>query len=92
LAFRRLAVIDLPGGDQPMLARENGDTRAVLVYNGEIYNFRALRAELIARGHTFRTRGDTEVVLRAFLEWGEDCVEHRTACSRSPCGNRAARP
>jgi len=76
LAFRRLAVIDLPGGDQPMLARENGETRAVLVYNGEIYNFRALRAELIARGHTFRTRGDTEVVLRAFLEWGEDCVEH----------------
>jgi asparagine synthase (glutamine-hydrolysing) len=76
LAFRRLAVIDPPGGDQPMLARENGETVAVLVYNGEVYNYRELRSELTGRGHTFRTRSDTEVVLRAYLEWGERCGEH----------------
>lgn len=73
LAFRRLAVIDLPGGRQPMVAE---DGRAVLVYNGEVYNYRELRGELAGRGHRFRTASDTEVVLRAYLEWGEDCAEH----------------
>jgi len=65
---RRLAVIDLPGGRQPMSAED----RAVIVYSGETYNFAELRQELTALGHRFRTRSDTEVVLRAYLEWGAD--------------------
>ncbi|WP_433259965.1 asparagine synthase (glutamine-hydrolyzing) [Actinosynnema sp. CS-041913] len=76
LGHRRLAVIDLAGGRQPMAADEDGRTLAVLSYSGEIYNFRELRAELESRGHRFRTRSDTEVVLRSYLEWGEDVV-HR---------------
>lgn len=65
----RLKIIDLEHGDQPMLS-ENGDT--VLVFNGEIYNHAELREELERRGHRFRSRCDTEVVLRAFLEWDLD--------------------
>ncbi|MGB3440127.1 MAG: asparagine synthase (glutamine-hydrolyzing) [Actinophytocola sp.] len=76
LAFRRLAVIDLPGGHQPMVAEENGRTLAVLVYNGEVYNYRELREELAGRGHVFHTASDTEVVLAAYLEWGDDCAGH----------------
>src|SRR4051794_7249296 len=68
---RRLKVVDLTeAGDQPMT---NEDGSIGLVYNGEIYNFRELRTELAARGHRFRSTGDTEVVLRAYEEWGEDC-------------------
>ncbi len=63
----RLKIIDLEHGDQPM-ASEDGDT--VLVFNGEVYNHAALRGELEELGHRFHTRCDTEVVLRAFLEWG----------------------
>jgi asparagine synthase (glutamine-hydrolysing) len=66
----RLSIIDLGAGDQPMRS-EDGDT--VLVYNGEVYNYRELRAELQALGHQFCTQSDTEVVLRAFLEWDTDC-------------------
>jgi asparagine synthase (glutamine-hydrolysing) len=76
LGQRRLAVIDIEGGSQPMTAAAGpGRPPAVLVHAGEIYNFRELRAELGGRGHRFVTRSDTEVVLRAYLEWGEDCVE-----------------
>ncbi|MFF9282511.1 asparagine synthase (glutamine-hydrolyzing) [Streptomyces griseosporeus] len=64
---RRLSVIDLEGGAQPLKARET-----VLTYNGELYNHVDLRRELTGLGHTFRTRSDTEVVLRAHLEWGAD--------------------
>jgi asparagine synthase (glutamine-hydrolysing) len=70
LGHRRLAVIDLEGGVQPMVAEE-----VVLTYSGEVYNFVELREELIALGHSFRTESDTEVVLHAYLEWGADCVE-----------------
>ena len=66
----RLSIIDLVSGEQPMRS-EDGDT--VLVYNGEVYNHTELRAELKALGHRFFTRSDTEVVLRAFLEWDTDC-------------------
>jgi asparagine synthase (glutamine-hydrolysing) len=66
----RLSIIDLVSGEQP-LRSEDGDT--VLVYNGEVYNHTELRAELQALGHRFLTRSDTEVVLRAFLEWDTDC-------------------
>lgn len=72
LGHRRLAIIDLsPAGHQPMLTR---DGRYALTYNGEIYNFQELRAELEALGHQFRSRSDSEVLLNAFTEWGESCL------------------
>jgi asparagine synthase (glutamine-hydrolysing) len=76
LGHRRLAVVDPAGGTQPMVAEQDGRTLAVLAYNGELYNAAELRAELTGRGHTFRTRGDTEVVLRAYLQWHLDCARH----------------
>ncbi|MET9319101.1 asparagine synthase (glutamine-hydrolyzing) [Streptomyces sp. NPDC003038] len=74
LGHRRLSVIDLEGGCQPMTAEDGTDPRAVLTYSGETYNFQELRAELRSMGHEFKTRSDTEVVLRAYLEWGSDFV------------------
>ncbi|OHX14518.1 asparagine synthase (glutamine-hydrolyzing) [Chromobacterium sphagni] len=71
LGHRRLSIIDLEGGSQPMLAEADGKALACLVYTGEVYNFQELRSELIGLGHAFRTRSDTEVVLRAYLQWGE---------------------
>ncbi|MEV8637984.1 asparagine synthase (glutamine-hydrolyzing) [Streptosporangium sp. NPDC051023] len=78
LGHRRLSVIDLEGGAQPMLSEdeEEGTPQAAITYSGEIYNFRELRDELRTLGHAFRTESDTEVVLRAYLEWGEDFVDH----------------
>lgn len=99
LGHRRLAVIDVQGGAQPMTARadggspatgqpravgrsggtgqvgDHGGPSAVITYSGEVYNYRELRAELSGRGHRFRTASDTEVVLRAYLEWGEHLAE-----------------
>jgi asparagine synthase (glutamine-hydrolysing) len=73
LANRRLAIIDpSPRGHMPM-ADESGSL--VITYNGEIYNFRELEAELVRAGHRFRTRTDTEVALAAYREWGARCVE-----------------
>jgi asparagine synthase (glutamine-hydrolysing) len=73
LGNRRLAIIDLsPAGHQPMVTR---DGRYALVYNGEIYNFQELRAELEALGYQFHSRTDTEVVLHAYAEWGEGSLE-----------------
>ncbi|WP_018681032.1 asparagine synthase (glutamine-hydrolyzing) [Actinokineospora enzanensis] len=77
LGHRRLSVIDLDGGGQPMLTPEtlpDGTPVAAISYSGEVYNFTELRAELIGHGHRFRTRSDTEVVLRAYLEWGPGFV------------------
>ncbi|MFJ9409876.1 asparagine synthase (glutamine-hydrolyzing) [Streptomyces sp. NPDC101393] len=68
---RRLAVIDIDGGKQPMSVAHDGRTLIVTTYSGEVYNYRELRAELEKLGHAFRTRSDTEVVLHAYLEWGE---------------------
>jgi asparagine synthase (glutamine-hydrolysing) len=68
---RRLSIIDLPGGSQPIW-NETG-TLAV-IFNGEIYNFRELRKELEAKGHTFLTRSDTEVIVHAYEQWGEQSV------------------
>ncbi|WP_233605869.1 asparagine synthase (glutamine-hydrolyzing) [Micromonospora sp. Llam0] len=74
LGHRRLAVIDLAGGRQPMTAATpTGDV--VLVYSGEVYNFRDLRADLTGRGHRFHTGSDTEVVLHGYLEWGDAVAE-----------------
>src|SRR5688572_1057427 len=71
LGFRRLAIIDLAGSPQPMHA---ADGRAVLVFNGEIYNFRELRRELGDLGAKFRTEGDGEVILAAWQRWGVGCL------------------
>ncbi|MGH9591601.1 MAG: asparagine synthase (glutamine-hydrolyzing), partial [Bryobacteraceae bacterium] len=71
--MRRLSIIDLPGGHQPV-ANETGDV--AVVFNGEIYNFAELRADLASRGHRFSTRSDTEVIVHAYEQWGESCVSH----------------
>lgn len=71
LGHRRLSIVDLAGSPQPMVAAE-GD--AVIVFNGEIYNFKDLRKELHALGAQFRTDGDTEVILQAWRHWGTDCL------------------
>ena len=67
LGHRRLSIIDLEGGAQPLF---NEDGSLALVFNGEIYNFMELREELLAKGHTFTTRSDSEVLLHGFEEWG----------------------
>lgn len=75
LGHRRLSVIDLQTGAQPMSASRDGSEAAVVTYAGEIYNFRELRDELRGLGHEFRTTSDTEVLLRAYLQWGESFVD-----------------
>lgn len=75
LGFKRLSVIDVPHGHQPMVDEAS---RVSLVFNGEIYNYRELRHDLEARGHHFRTDSDTESILRGYLEWGADVVHHLT--------------
>ena len=72
LGHRRLAIIDLDGGRQPI---SNEDEQVWISFNGEIYNYRELREVLQARGHRFRTNSDTEVIVHAYEEWGEACVE-----------------
>lgn len=73
LGHQRLSIIDLsPSGNQPMRSRNSGD---VIVYNGEVYNYRDTRKELLNRGRTFTSSSDTEVILEAFEEYGLDCVK-----------------
>lgn len=73
LGHRRLSIIDIASGHQPLF---NEDGSVVVTYNGEIYNFPELMDELKQRGHLFKTRCDTEVIVHAWEEWGEDCVQH----------------
>jgi asparagine synthase (glutamine-hydrolysing) len=72
LGHRRLSIIDLSTGHQPM---GNEDGTIQIVFNGEIYNFKELRNDLIARGHHFATASDTETIVHAYEEFGDACVE-----------------
>jgi len=72
LGHRRLAIIDPAAGHQPMVDAGTGN---VIVYNGEVYNYVEIRSELEGRGHRFTTHSDTEVILKAYVEWGVDCLE-----------------
>jgi len=73
LTHRRLNIVDLTTGQQPM---SNEDGNAWVVFNGEIYNHAAVRRDLEGRGHTYRTRSDTESIVHAYEQWGDDCVHH----------------
>lgn len=73
LGHRRLSIIDVAGGKQPLF---NENRSKAIVFNGEIYNFQELRKNLLEKGHHFETQSDTEVILRAYEEYGEKCVHH----------------
>ena len=85
LAMRRLSIIDLHTGQQP-ISNEAGDIW--VVYNGEIYNFRRSASKLEKRGHIFKTRTDTEIIVHAYEEYGDACVNSSTACLPSHYGMR----
>jgi asparagine synthase (glutamine-hydrolysing) len=72
LGFRRLSIIDLAGGHQPM---SDAEQTVWVIFNGEIYNFQELRAELEGRGHEFRTKSDTEAIVHGYKEWGTDVFD-----------------
>ena len=73
LGHTRLSIIDIANGAQPMRDQKHD---VAITFNGEIYNYRELRRELVAKGHTFSTQSDTEVILRSYIEYGERCVEY----------------
>ena len=73
LGFRRLSIIDLAGGHQPM---SDAEETVWVIFNGEIYNFPELRSELESYGHVFRTRSDTEVIVHGYEQWGDDVLNH----------------
>lgn len=73
LGFRRLSIIDLAGGHQPM---SNEDQTVWIVFNGEVYNYRELKPVLEQHGHRFQTASDTECIVHAYEQWGRDCVQH----------------
>src|SRR3989441_11398378 len=73
LGFRRLSIIDLAGGHQPM---SDAEETVWVIFNGEIYNYKELRAELQSKGHRFRTNSDTEVIIHGYKQWGTDVFNH----------------
>ena len=80
MGFRRLSIIDLEAGSQPIY---NEDKSLVLTFNGEIYNYRDLRKELIEAGHKFYTETDSETLIHGFEEWGTDLLNSLGVCSVS---------
>jgi asparagine synthase (glutamine-hydrolysing) len=72
MGHRRLSIIDLSGGQQPIF---NEDRSQCIIFNGEIYNYKEIKAELLQHGHRFTTNSDTETILHAYEQWGEKCVE-----------------
>lgn len=88
LGQRRLSIIDLEGGRQPMY---NEDENLVVVFNGEIYNFQDLRAELEAAGHAFATRSDTEVLLHGYEQWGKGMLDRLRGMFTFALWDRTAR-
>ena len=83
LGFRRLSIIDLAGGHQPM---SDAEETVWVVFNGEIYNFKELRAELRSKGHQFRTNSDTEVIIHGYKQWGTDVFNHLNGMFGLPSG------
>ncbi len=73
LGQTRLSIIDLPAGHQPM---KDNKKNIAITFNGEIYNYKELRRELENKGHNFSTNSDTEVIMKAYHEYGYDCVNH----------------
>jgi asparagine synthase (glutamine-hydrolysing) len=73
LGMRRLSIVDLSTGHQPI---SDEDGSITVVFNGEIYNHRSLRENLITRGHRYRTQSDTETIVHLYEEYGNDCVQH----------------
>lgn len=73
LGHNRLSIIDLKQGGQPMI---NSEGNLVITYNGELYNYKELKSELLDKNHVFKTESDTEVVLEAYKEWGDNCVNY----------------
>ena len=71
MGFRRLSIIDLKGGRQPM---SNEDDSLYITFNGEIYNFQTIKEDLVKKGHTFKTKTDTEVILHGYEEYGKDIL------------------
>jgi len=75
MGTRRLSIVDVKNGQQPFVC-SRGNTEFSCVFNGEVYNFKELKEELIRKGHKFETDSDTEVVLKSYIEWGRQCVDH----------------
>src|SRR5438093_7511375 len=73
LGFRRLSIIDLAGGHQPM---SDAEETVWIIFNGEIYNYKELRAELQGKGHQFRTNSDTKIIIHSYKQWGTDVFNH----------------
>src|SRR5437879_12767317 len=78
--FRRLSIIDLEGGHQPISDREES---VWVIFNGEIYNFLELRRELEGYGHVFRTKSDTEVIIHGYKQWGDEVLNRLNGMFRS---------